>query len=109
MEKGGVAQMLLVAGIVVVVIVLWQKRQATAAALAVQPTGYAAVVNTVNSVSESVISKVPYLGDAVLNPLITEPVDQLLNADYEDFAVSTITGGLSNVTKYLDPRTYKFW
>jgi hypothetical protein len=103
MGKSNLVPMLVVGGFLAALFVIWQKRQAIAQAQATQPSGYAALVAGINSVSSKVLTKVPLVG-GTLDRLITHPVDRLLHGDYESFAADISTGGAAEVTKYADPR-----
>lgn len=102
MEAKSFVPLLLVAGIVVVVVLLIQKRQAIAAANAVQPSGYVAVANTVNSKVDTITGKIPWVGDNISNAVVS-PVRNVTSGDYNAMLGSAITGGLSDQWSSVNP------
>lgn len=102
MESKSFVPLLLVAGIVVVVFLLIQKRQALAAAQSVQPSGYVAVANTVNSKVDKITGWIPWVGDNIDNA-IAGPVRNVTTGNYTAMLGSAITGGASDQWSSVNP------
>lgn len=100
MGKSTVLPLLFVGGIFAALFLIWQRRQAIAAAQAVQPSGYVAVANTVNERANTALDKTKL---DFLKPAITKPVANVTTGDYTSMLGSAMTGGLSDWSSNLNP------